>query len=93
MAASLVLFQLFPSVQDLNLIARSGKKIHVKRTGEGATIAFPALPEPFLHQLPSREHILEVISAASPIQESDIVHIAESQAVSIGQHGPRFSVR
>lgn len=92
MAASLVLFQLFPSVQDLHLVARSGKKIHVTRTGEGATIAFPALPEPLKHQLSSRERILEVISAASPIQESDILHIAESQAVSIGQHDSKLSV-
>ncbi|KAK9898095.1 Diaminopimelate epimerase-like protein [Cystobasidium minutum MCA 4210] len=80
MATSLVLFDLFPAVQELNLVARSGKKIHVARAGKGATIAFPALPTPTPAEVASCARALQVLSTAASLQESDVLHVAESRA-------------
>lgn len=81
MAAGILLFSLFSSLDNFNFIARSGKRINVQRTGKGATIALPASTELEPLQLASHQQVVDVLKFASSLNESDIVNMGESRAV------------
>ena len=83
MAASLVLFHLFPHLPNITLLSRLNVTLKIRQTASGAELGFPALlrwTEPRLVPFPT---IQKVVQDAACLEEKDIVRLAECHHVSL----------
>lgn len=82
MAASLVLFKLFPTLPKVTLQSRLGVTLIVTKTEHGAELGFPALLRWTEPKLEPSEKVYKVLADALNIQSQDIVRVAECPPVS-----------